>query len=372
MAAVILLGTAYAQTQKYNNEKYLLVGTYTGGKSEGIYVYSFNSLTGAVKPVSSIKTDNPSFLAIAPNEQFVYAVHENGSKNNPGSVAAFAFNKSNGSLTLINTEPSGGNHPCYVAIDKTGKWVTTGNYTGGSAAVLPVNPDGSLGKPVTVKQHEGKGVNAQRQEKPHVHATVFAPDERFLLVPDLGIDKVMVYAFNKKDGSLQPANPAFLKVADGAGPRHLAFHPSGKFGYLMEEMRGHVIAFKYANGQLKQFQDISSHPDNYTGVIGSADIHVSPDGKFLYASNRGDANSLAIFSINQQTGTLTNVGFQSTQGAVPRNFSIDPSGNFLLVANQNSDNIVIFKRDVKTGLLTDTGNRIEIGKPVCLKWISMK
>lgn len=361
---LLLVYSANAQSHQY-----LLVGTYTSGKSEGIYVYDFNSATGDVSPVSKIKSSNPSYLAIAPGGKNVYAVYEDGNNQVGGSVAAFSFNHQTGQLTYLNQQLSGGDHPCYVAVDKTGKWVVAGNYTGGSVAVFPIEKDGSVGKEVSKIQHKGSSVNKERQEKAHVHCTYFSPDNHFLFVPDLGMDKVMIYAFNDKTGKLTPAAQPFYKATDGAGPRHFDIAPNHQYAYLMEEMGSSVVAFKYASGKLSPIQTISSAPKGVTGDLGSADIHVSPDGKFLYCSNRGESNTIAIFKINAATGKLKMVGTESTQGKTPRNFNFDPSGNYLLVANQNSDNIVIFKRDKQTGLLTPTGKQIEVGKPVCLKWI---
>jgi 6-phosphogluconolactonase len=200
---------------------------------------------------------------------------------------------------------------------------------------------------------------------------VLSADNRFLFVPDLGIDKVMMYAFNAATGKLTPAKQRFAKSVDGSGPRHFTFHPNNKYAYLIEELSGTVETFQYNNGSLKNIQRISTMPAGDTSFAGSADIHVSPDGKFLYASNRSTANTLAIFKVNQQNGKLTFIAHQSTMGQTPRNFNFDPTGNFLLAANQNSDQVVIFKRDKMTGLLTDTGKRIDVGKPVCLKWINI-
>jgi 6-phosphogluconolactonase len=355
-----------------SRENFLIVGTYTGGKSVGIYVYKFNSDDGSFKEISYVKTSNPSFVAISPNQKFVYAVHEDAANNGKGGeISAFAFDKKTGELNYINEEPTDGDHPCYVLVDKTGKWVIAANYTSGSLSVLPVKKDGRVGRPATTIQHEGSGINKERQSKPHVHCTVLSPDNRFLFVADLGIDKVMIYSFNAVTGKLAPAKQPFAKSVDGSGPRHFTFHPNNKYAYLIEELSGTVVAYQYNNGSLKNIQRISSMPANDTSFAGSADIHVSPDGKFLYASNRSTSNTIAIFKVNPQTGKLTVVGHQSTLGQTPRNFNFDPSGNFLLVGNQNSDQIVIFKRDKSTGLLTDTGNRIDVGKPVCLKWVSL-
>lgn len=354
-------------------QHYLITGTYTSGKSKGIYVHQFNSNDGSSKEISHIAISNPSFIAVSPDEKFVYAVEEDADKSGKGGkVSAFSFNKQNGSLTLINQQPSGGDHPCYVSIDKTGKWVAVGNYTSGSLAILPVQANGELANTVSTIQHQGSGVNKARQNSPHVHCTIFSADNRFLFAPDLGIDKIMIYSFDEVTGKLTAAKQPFARSKGGAGPRHLCFHPSNKFAYLMEELSGTVKVFRYRNGWLKTRQIISSMRLGDNSYAGSADIHVSPDGRFLYASNRADANTIAIFSVNQKNGKLLLVGHQSTLGKTPRNFNFDPSGDFLLVANQNSDVIVVFKRDKNTGLLTDTGNRIEVGNPVCLKWISIK
>ena len=354
-------------------QHYLITGSYTSGKSEGIYVYLFNSSDGSFKEVSHVKISNPSFVAVSPDEKFVYAVQEDAAGNGKGGeITAFTFDKRSGMLTYINEQPSDGDHPCYVTVDKTGKWVVAGNYSSGSLAVLPVNSDGSLGLATTIIQHTGTGVNKDRQTKPHVHCTLFSADNKFLFVPDLGIDKVMIYAFDETTGKLKPADQPFARSADGAGPRHFCFHPSSKYAYLIEELSGTVVVYDYSDGKLQNKQRISTMPVGDTSFAGSADIHVSPDGKFLYASNRAEANTIAIFHIDQKNGELSLAGHQSTLGKTPRNFNFDPSGNFLLVANQNSDEIVIFKRDTETGLLTDTQQRIKAGKPVCLKWVAVK
>ena len=351
---------------------YLLIGTYTSGKSEGIYVYDFNSLHGDAVYKSKIKAPNPSFLAVSPNQQNVYAAFEQGTKNGGGKIGAYRFDKKTGSLQFINEQMSGGDDPCFVSTDRSGKWLAAANYSGGSLAILPVPKNGGLDSASTVIQHHGSSVNKDRQEKAHVHSSFFSPDSRYLLVPDLGMDKIMIYAFNSQTGKLQTATQPFAKAADGSGPRHLIFSPNNKYVYLMQELTGKVVAYQYKNGSLTAVQEISAAQPGFTGFMGSADIHVSGDGKFLYCSNRGDANTITIFKINPSDGKLTVAGYQSTLGKGPRNFSLDPSGNFLLVANQNSDNIIVFKRNKTTGLLTDTGKKIEVGNPVCLKWISAK
>lgn len=357
----LLCHVTFAQTKK------LLIGTY-GNK--GIYVYNFNSKTGETQWVNNTENlVNPSYLTVSPDEKFIYSVNETGG-NTPGKVSALTFDKNSGKINLMNQQLSGGDHPCYISIDNSQKWVIVGNYSGGNLSVFPLNSDGTLQPLAQLVQHEGSSIVKNRQEKPHVHAAVFTPDQQYLLIPDLGIDKVMIYPFNpSREQPLQVSNKDFAKSEAGSGPRHITFHPNNKFAYLIEELSGTVTAYHFQNGKLNFLQRIAAHPDEYKGVIGSADIHVSPDGKFLYASNRGGENTIAIFAINKKTGKLTSKGYQSTLGKTPRNFTIDSSGNFLLVANQDSNNVVIFKRNKKTGLLHPSGNQIQLeeGKPVFLK-----
>ncbi|MGB8190859.1 MAG: lactonase family protein [Chitinophagaceae bacterium] len=364
-ALLIMTSAVQCQGPKDGAEPYLLVGTYTSGKSKGIYVYRFNSANGSVEHISTVEgIKNPSFLAVAPDKKHVYSVSEG---DGMGTITAFTFDK--GILSPLNSESSGGNGPCYVTTDRTGKWVAAGNYGSGSLAILPVQANGSLGASVTTIAHEGKSVNENRQEKAHVHATVFSPDNRYLLVPDLGMDKIMIYAFDEANGKLTATEPALSDP--GSGPRHIDFHPSGKYVYLMEELTGTVTVFNYdKGGKLTAAQRISSHPAGYKGTIGSADIHVSLDGKFLYASNRGESNTIAIFSIDHKNGQLKPLGHQPTMGLMPRNFNFDPSGNYLLVANQGSDNIAVFKIDKKTGMLTALPQLIQVPNPVCVKWVT--
>ena len=347
----------------------LLIGTYTSGKSEGIYVYKFNTQSGDAKYKNKATgVSNPSFLTVSPDKKHVFAVNENAS----GEVSSFAFTPQTGALKFINKVPSEGAHPCYITADKTGKNVIVGNYSGGTLAVLPVGADGSLGKSIQTIHHEGKGPNKERQEKAHVHSTVFSPDYKYLLVGDLGIDKAVVYRYDAKKAAspLTQAIPPFAALEGGSGPRHIAFHPNNKYVYVVQELTAKVTGLTYKDGKLTPFQTVSLIPNDFKGQVGAADIHVSPDGRFLYASNRGDANDISIFAISAD-GKLKFVGRQSTLGKSPRNFSIDPTGNFLVVANQETDNIVIFKRDKKTGLLKDTGKRIDVGKPVCLVFSSI-
>jgi 6-phosphogluconolactonase len=352
-------------------DNFLLIGTYNSAKSEGIYVYRFNSKDGSVQESGNIKTSNPSFLAISPDHRFAYAVNENAdSTGKGGGLTSFSFNNQTGKLTLLNQQSSMGNNPCFIDVHPSGKWLAAGNYSTGNLVIYSLSADGSIGKISDTIQHKGHGINKARQEGPHVHATVFTSDNK-LIVTDLGIDKVLVYPFDKEKGTLDRKNVYPVFGAPGYGPRHISLSPNNKFLYLMNELSSMVSVFRYNGGKLKPLQKETTIPDGYSGPAGSADIHVSPDGKFLYASNRAESNSIAIFSINRKTGKLKKIGHQATLGKTPRNFNFDPSGNYLLVANQNSDEIVIFRRDKKTGLLTDTGKRITVGKPVCIKWISL-
>lgn len=366
IALLLLLLSALPMQAQDKNESYnLLIGTYTQpGKSEGIYVYKFNVRTGEFE-AKSVSTGlvNPSFLTVSKDRKFVYAVSE----TDEGKVHSFLFDAPTGKLTPLNTAESGGSSPCYITVDESMTFVYTGNYGGGSLTAIPVKADGSLGNNGQTIHHEGKGLKSN-QEMSHVHATVLSKDNRFLLVPDLGIDKLKIYRIDPSNSKpLQAATPADASVNPGNGPRHLTFDPSGKTAYLIQEMTGVITAFAYQDGKLKEKQSVTLPHAGFKGKIDAADVHLSPDGKFLYGSLRGDINEIVIYSINN-AGKMTYVGRTSSMGKTPRNFAIDPTGNFLLVANQNSDEVVIFKRDVETGLLQNTGKKIAVGAPVCLQF----
>ena len=346
----------------------MLVGTYTSGSSTGIYVYRFNTKTGDADYVSEANAVNPSYLAISANERYVYSVGENSEKD--AVVYAFSFDRPTGRLHLLNMQPINSSGPCYVATDRSGRFVTTANYSGGTVSVLPLATDGSLQPVEKVFCFEGVGPDVRRQEKPHLHSTVFSPDRKYLFAADLGSDKLHRFDVNATTPFLTTGTPEAYTLEPGSGPRHLTFHPNGKFAYLINELSGKVTVFHYDNGHLESVQYIVSDTSPSNSDKGSADIHVSPDGRFLYASNRANTNNIAIFSINQADGQLTTIGFQPTE-LHPRNFIITPDGKFLLAANRDSNSIQIFKINKKTGLLKEkiTQKITTVDRPVCLKFI---
>jgi 6-phosphogluconolactonase len=371
--SILILSLLLTMNVSAQQNTYLVTGTYTSGKSEGIYVFRVNTATGEATQVHIAKgIKNPSFLAVSPDQEFIYSVEELNGGGNAGKIVAYRFSKKDESLTRIIEKPSGGDDPCYITTDKSGRWVITGNYSSGTVTVHPVDKNGVLGESVSRIQHEGNSINKERQNSPHVHSTVLDADNNFLYVPDLGLDKVMIYAFNRKTGRLTPASTPFAAVNPGSGPRHFEFSQNGRYAYLVEELTGTVTVFSVdkKSGALATVQSISGARPGFSGFMGSADIHLSPDGKFLYISNRGDANDLSIFSINATNGKLTYLTSEPVKGKAPRNFTITPSGSLILVANQGSDEIVIFTRDKNTGKITDSGKRISVPNPVCLKWIT--
>ncbi len=353
-------------------ELLVYVGTYTTGKSEGIYLYRLNLSSGELKHVSTTRgVINPSFLVLAPSRRYLYAVNEVGdfAGRKSGAVSAFAVDQRTGELRLLNQQPSLGADPCYVDVDAGGRFVLVANYTGGNVTVLPVQGDGSLGEATDMRQAQGSSVNRERQEGPHAHCIVLDPTNRFAYQCDLGTDKIMIFRFDARNGKLLPNEQPRVQVKPGAGPRHLAFDLSGEYVFVLNELHSTVTTFRrdLDKGGLKELQTLSTLPKGFTGTNTSADIHVSPDGRFLYCSNRGH-DSIAIFTIDSRRGALTSVGHDFTRGMTPRNFAIDPTGRFLLVANQKSDNIVVFRPDQKTGRLSSTGQLAQVPSPVCLKF----
>jgi 6-phosphogluconolactonase len=356
----------------------MYVGTYTqeGSTSKGIYVYRYDPGNAQLTSIGlAAQAINPSFLAVHPNHQFLYAVNEVGDYKGQksGAVSAFAIDHASGKLTLLNQVASGGADPCYITVDKTGKFVLVANYTGGSISVFPIRQGGSLGEASAFVQHTGHGTNPQRQEGPHAHSIDLSPDNRFAIVDDLGLDETLVYKFDSVKGSLTPNDPAFAKADPGAGPRHFALHPNGKFAYVINEMGDTVSVFSFepANGVMHSVQTISTIPKGFTKQNDDAEIAIHPSGKFLYASNRGH-DSIAVFAVDPDKGTLKLVEYASTKGQSPRHFEIDPTGSFLFAENEKSDNIVVFHIDTGTGRLKPTGKTLEVGQPVCVKFVPVE
>lgn len=347
----------------------LFIGSYTEGVADtGIYIYEFMPATGALKKCGTGKNlINPSFITISANGQFLYACTETKLPRN-GSISAFRIDSVNGTISYINKQDAGGENPVYLSIHNSGNWLVNANYTGSSASVFKLNANGSVQSYTQLLHFSDSSINTLRQEKSHPHAAVFSPDQRYILIPDLGGDKIRVFSCDTSRSS--PAiisEQAPQQCIAGSGPRHFTFHPNAKFAYCIEELSGMVSAYTYSNGNLKAIQRIFSYSKKQDSY-GSSDIHLSPDGKFLYASNRWEEeNTIAIYAVNPVTGKLRLVGHQSTFGDHPRNFTIDPSGHFLLVANLSTNNIVVFKRHAKTGLLTKTPYEITVPRPSCLQ-----
>ncbi len=349
------------------------VGARTKDKRGGIHRYHLDLATGALNWIGvTADVANPSFLAIHPSRRFLYAVNEvyrlAGKKS--GAVSAFAIHPQTGELTFLNQQPSGGAGPCHLVVDRRGKHVLAANYGGGSVCVLPIGADGRLGRATAFIQHEGRSVDPKRQTAPHAHSINLDAANRFAFAADLGLDKLLVYRFDAAKGTLAPNEPAFAAVAPGAGPRHFAFHPNGRYAYVINELHSTVSAFRYdaERGVLTALQTVSTLPAGFAGKSFPAEVQVHPSGKFLYGSNRGH-DSIAIFAIDPRAGTLRPAGHQSTQGKAPRHFQVDPTGTYLLAANQRSDNIVVFRIEPKTGGLKPTGHVVSVPAPACVKMV---
>lgn len=359
-------------------EYFVYFGTYTGAKSKGVYVSRMNAGTGKLGDVDlAAEVTSPSFLAVHPNERFIYAANEVSQfEGKPaGAVTAFAIDPKSGRLTRFDEESSGGSGPCHLVVDRSGRAVLVANYGGGSVAVLPINKDGSLKPASAFVQHTGSSVNASRQKEPHAHSINVDAANKFAVVADLGLDKLMIYKFNSRSGSLAPATTPFALVRPGSGPRHFAFHPEGRQAYVINEMACTVTVFRYESrkGELFEEQTVSTLPkdEKQKPEFSTAEVQVHPGGKFLYGSNRGH-DTIAVFRIDPESGRLSVVDHTPTGGRTPRNFGIDPTGKFLLAANQNSDSVVAFAIDQKTGRLTPTGQRLEVGSPVCVKFVLIR
>ncbi|HTN37043.1 MAG TPA: lactonase family protein [Arachidicoccus sp.] len=344
---------------------YLFVGTYNSGEKKGIYVYRINRATRMVKMVSYVAIDNPSYLCFAPGGQFLYATNETSGKP---EVSAFKFDLNSEQLIFINKQDSGGEAPCFVSVDQSGKWLFSGNYNGGNLSAFPINSDGSISPYVQRIQHTGHGIHPTRQLKSHVHSVVVSPDQAFLYCADLGMDRIISYPIIPTgEQPLDPTGGMSIEVTAGSGPRHIVFHPRLPYAYMIAELAGTVSVYQKKDGRLTLIQMNEIPLDDQSADRGSADIQLSPDGRFLYASTRGKSNCIAIYGVDETDGKLRFIGLPSTMGLSPRNFVIDPTGDYLLVANQHSDEVVIFQRDEKSGLLALRGEKIVVSSPACLK-----
>ncbi|MBX6773324.1 MAG: lactonase family protein [Chloroflexi bacterium] len=357
---------------------YVYVGTYTTtrphaqGTAEGIYVFQHDSTTGGLMRLHVTPgIVNPSYLTVDPSGRYLYAVAEvrDTAGRAGGSVAAYAIDPATGALRFLNQQPSLGADPCHLSVEQTGRYVLVANYTSGSVAMFPIQADGSLAPASDFHQHVGSSVNPERQEGPHAHSITVDPTNRFAVVADLGLDRVLVYRLDLDRGKLVPHDPPGAAVAPGAGPRHVDFHPNGRFLYVINEIGSTLTVFAYdaERGTLAEVQTVPTLPSGFTGRNHCADIHVHPSGRFVYGSNRGH-DSIAIFRIDAETGRLTVLGHEPTGGQTPRNFAIDPTGTFLYAANQNTDTIVVFRIDPESGLLQRTGVVVAVPTPVCVKF----
>ncbi|MEM1260705.1 MAG: lactonase family protein [Bacteroidota bacterium] len=352
---------------------YLFIGSFTEGKpKKGIHVYEFNTNTATLKPLYAVaKTVNPSFLRLSHDGSFLYSVMESQLPTN-GKVAAFAVDSLSGNLKFLNIQDSGGRNPAHLSITGMGNYLVNSNYTDAGISVFKADKDGVLQKQHQLITFKDSSIIKGRQDAAHIHSTNFSPDGDFLFAQDLGADKIRAFQVQLNSQRLTLVDSGFIPIKPGSGPRHFTFHPNGKFGYAIAELSGSIIAYKYSKGNLRYVQDYPSYrtkQDRYR----AADIHISPDGLFLYASNRGPKeDSIVIFSIDVQTGQLNLVGHEPTYGEHPRNFCISPCGNFLLVANQFTNNVVVFQRNKKTGILTKLPQELNVENPSSLQMFSYR
>jgi 6-phosphogluconolactonase len=348
------------------------IGTYTNHGSQGIYVCDFDPASGNLtSPELAAATTDPSFLAVAPSRRYLYAINETDHFNGQptGGVSAFSIDPATGKLTLLNQVSSLAPGPAYITLDGTGHYVLVANYDQGSVAVFPLSPDGKIGDFTAFVRHQGSGVDPERQQGPHAHAIALSPDNRFAIVADLGLDQLLVYPFDASNGTL--GGPRLIKTDPGSGPRHLTFSASGKFVYVINELRSWVTVYSYnaSDGAMAPIQSISSLASSFHGKNTAAEVVLHPSGKFLYTSNRGDDNSIAVFAVDPKKGTLTPIEFVPTGGKTPRNFAIDPTGKWLLAANQDSNNVVKFRIDTQSGRLTSSEKSIEVKSPTIVDFV---
>jgi 6-phosphogluconolactonase len=357
---------------------FVYVGTYTTraatGRAVGIYAYWMDPSSGTLTLASKTpRVTNPSYLVIHPSQRYLYSINEvkRMDRQPGGGVSAFAIDPETGALHYLNRQSSHGADPCHVSVDQTGRFLFVANYTSGSIAMYPLQEDGQVAPASDIVQHTGSSVDPERQEGPHAHSITVDPSNRYALVCDLGLDRIVVYRLDLQRGKLLPNDPPYAATAPGAGPRHLDFHPNGHFAYVVNEMAASLGAYSWdrETGKLHEIQTLPALPDAYTGPKSGADVHVHPSGRFVYSSNRGH-DSIAEFSIDQSTGKPTSLGWASTQGQTPRGFGIEPTGALLLAANQDSSTIVAFRVNAESGRLTPTGSMSDAPTPVCVKFMT--
>ncbi len=365
-----------AQTSSATNSGFFVfVGTYTKGESKGIYRFRFDPVTGRMsQPEIAVEARDPAFLAVHPNGRVLYTIDEGAdpAKASGRGVAAYAIDARSGALTLLNQQSCGGSGPCHLSVDRTGRTLLVANYGAGSVSSIKLMPDGRLGEVGSTIKHEGSSVNPARQSAPHAHAIDVSPDNRFALAPDLGIDRVKIYQLDAATATLRPHTPDSASLPPGSGPRHLAFHPTGKFVYVINELVCTIAAFRYeaATAALVPLQTITTLPagETVSPRISTAEIAVHPSGKFVYGSNRGH-NSIAVFAVDAATGHLTSVQHQPTLGRTPRHFALDPTGAWLLAENQDTASIAFFRIDPATGRLTSADVSVAVPNPVCAVFV---
>ena len=367
----------------YTGFAYPLDGVPSGGShSKGIYVSRFQPATGTVsQPELAAEIANPSFLAVHPNQRFLYVATEGPNLDHESYVSAFAIDPSTGKLHLLNTLPTGGASTCYLSIDKTGHYVLMASFGSSSVTVLRIKDDGSLGEQTAFMKHIGKGKDPFFQSRAHPHSIEVSPDNRYAVVSDLGLDKVFAYQFDAAAGALSPDNPPFVEADPGSGPRHFVFDAAGKFGYSLQETSGFVsvLAWDASKGTLTKVQDAKTLAPDFVGSSDSAEIAIHPNGKFLYESNRRSRgpdlwgpDTIGVFSIDPEKGTLTEIEQVAPGGTMPRNFAIDPTGAYLFSANQVSGNVLVFRVDSNTGRLTPTSTNLKLDVPVCIVFVPVQ
>jgi 6-phosphogluconolactonase len=371
----LLLTTSASTVPAADGKERIYIGTYGQGPSDGVFVADLDVATGTLsEPRLAGRAVNASFVALHPDHRHLYAVAEVSSLGGrrTGGVMAFTIAPETGLLHPINEQASAGAGPCHLVVDRAGKNVLVANYEGGSVAVLPIDEHGGLKRASSIQLHHGKGVNRERQETAHAHSVNLDAANRFAFVADLGVDKVFVYRFDGSAGKLTANQPPAVKVAPGAGPRHLAFHPTGRFVYVIDELDATITAFWYEpeSGALSRIQVVPTLPKDFHGENTASEVAVHPSGKYVYGANRGH-DSLAVFSVDPVSGKLTPEGHESTQGKTPRNFAIDPTGTFLLAANQDSDSVVVFRIDATTGRPRPTGQKVRVHQPVCIRYLAL-